>query len=106
MTAGVTVSQLLGNENIPAMVDNQLVWTYQPKRSLVRPELVKQLSTQMYRLHTWYKKEVELGRTFLMVKVKAQHFFNEKDLWIENPEFWQLYNQDALDKSVVSCYSM
>ena len=78
--AGVTLSQLLGNENLPTMEgDNQLVWTFQPKKPLVRPELVKQLSTQMYKLHTWYMKEAELGRTCLMVKVKEDHFFTAKD---------------------------
>ncbi|XP_044947463.1 uncharacterized protein LOC123396656 [Hordeum vulgare subsp. vulgare] len=66
--ADVTVSQLLGNENIPATVegDNQLVWIFQPKKPLVRPKLVKQLSTQMYRLHSWYMREAELGLTGLM----------------------------------------
>ena len=98
---GISVDQLLGNEEVP-MAD--VAWQYAPGKSLVRPEQVPHLSTQMRRLHEWYMKEVKNGREMLMVKVKEEHYFYENELCIEFPEIFQLYNQDALNKSIVSCY--
>ena len=67
---GISVDQLLGNEEVP-MAD--VAWQYAPGKSLVRPEQVPHLSTQMRRLHEWYMKEVKNGREMLMVKVKEEH---------------------------------
>ena len=41
-----------------------------------------------------------------MVNVKHEHYYHEKALAIEYPELFQLFNQDALDKSIVSCYCL
>ena len=77
-----------------------------PGKPLVRPEEVPLLPTKMRTLHDWYLKEVNNGRESLMVKVKAEHYFHEKDVWVDFPEMFQLFNQDALDKSLVSCYCL
>jgi len=42
----------------------------------------------------------------LMVAVKKEHYFREYQICIMLEEFFQLYNQDALDKSIVSCYCL
>jgi hypothetical protein len=47
--------------------------------------------------------EVKQGREMLRVKVKEEHYFKENEIWIELPKLFQLFNQDALDKSIVSC---
>ena len=39
-----------------------------------------------------------------MVDVKKDHYYHEKAVSVEYSELFQLYNQDALDKSIVSCY--
>ena len=52
-------------------------------------------------LHEWYMKIVNTtNREFLMAKVKVNHYYHENDLYVE------LFNQDALDKSIVSCYCL
>jgi hypothetical protein len=96
-----TVDQLLGTEEFPMA---ELAWKYVPGNPLVRPEQVPRLSIQMRRLHEWYMKEVKNGREMLIVKVKEEHYFYENEIMIEFPEIFQLFNQDALDKSLVSCY--
>ena len=103
---GITVEQLLGIEEVPTMDPKELAWKYVPGNPLVRPEEVPLVPTQMYKLHEWYLREVNVGRESLMVKVKLEHYFHGKDLWIELPEVFQLFNQDALDKSLVSCYCL
>ena len=74
---------------------------------MVKAEQIPLLSTRMYELHQWYLREVKTAdRDSLMVKVEAEHYFHEKDLWVEFQEIFQLLNQDALDKSIVSCYCL
>ena len=46
------------------------------------------------------------NRESLMVNVKEEHYYHEKALAVEYSEQFQLYNQDTLDKSIVSCYCL
>ena len=103
---GITVEQLLEIEEFPPEDQNELAWAYVPGNPLVSPEEEKLLSTQMHSLHDSYMREVKSGRESLMVKVKREHYIHENDLWIENEEFFQLFNQKALDKSIVGCYCL
>ena len=100
---GITVAQLIGDEDIPKA---DLAWKFARGQPLVRPEQVRHLPTQMRRLHEWYMKSSKEGREMLMVAVKNEHYFREDSICIELEELFQLYNQDALDKSIVSCYCL
>ena len=61
----------------------------------------------MYELHEWYMKIAKTtNRESLMVQVKEEHYFHAKDLYVEFTELFQLFNQDALNKSIVSCYCL
>ena len=47
------------------------------------------------------------GKDSLMVGIKDEHYFSgDEEMFIEFEELFQLYNQDALDKSLVSCYCL
>ena len=50
---------------------------------MVKHEEIPLLSTRMYRLCEWYLRELKNGGEALMVKVKEEHYFHEKDLWVE-----------------------
>ena len=72
---------------------------------MVKAEQIPLLSTRMYELHQWYLREVKTAdRDSLMVKVKEEHYFHALALSVEYTELFQLFNQEALDKSLVSCY--
>jgi hypothetical protein len=101
--AGMSVSQLLGNADIPMA---EVAWKYEKGKPLVRPEKIPLLPTQMRKLHEWYLKVAKEGRQMLMVKVRIEHYFREDEIHIDIEEFFQLFNQDALDKSLVSCYCL
>jgi hypothetical protein len=60
----------------------------------------------MRRLHNWYKQVTEEGHQFLMVSIIEEHFYREDYVAIEMVEFFQLFNQDALNKSLLSCYCL
>ena len=103
---GVTIAQLVGIEDLPTIREEELAWKYVRENPLVRPKEVSLLPTRMHTLHDWYLKEVNNGRESLMLKVKAEHYYHEKDLWIDLPEMFQLFNQDAIDKYLASCYCL
>ena len=87
--------------------EEELKRKYVRGQPLVKPEQIPLLSTRMYNLHNWYMTEAaKTDRESLMVKVKEKHYFHAKDLWVEFDELFQLFNQDALDKSIVSCYCL
>jgi hypothetical protein len=44
------------------------------------------------------------AREFVLMKITEDHFLGEDLDHIEFDEFFQLFNQDALDKSVISAY--
>ena len=74
---------------------------------MVEPDKVKNLPTRMYELHQWYMNITKISnRASLMMNVNEKHYYNEKALSVEYSELFQLYNQDALDKSIVSCYCL
>ena len=97
---------MLGLEEVPTFDVNQLARKFVKGEPLVSKDEEKLLSMQMRNLHQWYVREIKLGRESLMVKVKREHYFHENDVWIENEELFQLFNQKALDKSLVSCYCL
>ena len=104
--AGITVEQLLGMEEVPTFNENELAKKYVPGEPLVSKDEEKLVSTRMRNLHEWYMREIKVGRESLMVKVKPEHYYHGKDVWIENEELFQLIYQKALDKSLVSCYCL
>ena len=103
----ISVGQLLEIEPMSLLREEEIKRKYVRGQPLVEPEEVSKLPTRMYELHQWYMNITKISnRESLMVNVKAEHYFHEKALCVEYSELFQLYNQDALDKSIVSCYCM
>ena len=46
------------------------------------------------------------GKMCLMAGVKEQHFFRQYGVEVAFSELFQMYNQLALDKSILSCYCL
>ena len=104
---GMTVGQLLEIEPMSLLREEEIKRKYVRGKPLVEPEEVKNLPTRMYELRDWYMKITKISnRESLMVNVKKDHYLHEKVVSIEYSELFQLYNQDALDKSIVSCYCL
>lgn len=78
-STGLSVSQVIGATGFPMA---ELAWKYVHGKSLVRPEQVPNLTTQMRRLHEWYMKVAKGGQIMLMVAVKEEHFFQEYNICI------------------------
>ena len=73
---------------------------------MVSKEKVKQLPTHMRNLHEWYLREVKGDRIMIVAKVPQEYFFRPEEVHVDFSELYQLYNFDALDKSLMSCYCL
>jgi len=102
---GLTVSQLLSSQddNLPKAV---VAPTYVRGQPLVSKERRQQLPTHMRNLHDWYLRFVKEDRTMIVAKVPHEYYFRAEEIHVEFSELFQLYNFDALDKSLMSCYCL
>ena len=80
---------------------------YEYGKPLVKDE--RSLSTMMRRLHDWYMKTCREsdGMDTLTLRVKPEHDLVGIELLnIPFEEFFQFFNQKALDKATVTCYCL
>ena len=64
------------------------------------------ITTQLWKLHNWYMAASKKEKFYFMAGVKEEHFFREYAVQVEFSELFQMYNQRALDKSIISCYCL
>jgi hypothetical protein len=104
---GVSIRALLGLEELPRLKKEELHWKFVRDKSLVRPEQIPLLPTNMYKLHEWYMRVTkEHNRESLMVNIKPEHYFHGKALSVEYTEFYHLFNRSTLDISILSSYCL
>ena len=101
----MTVAELLGSQD-DKLPTADVVPTYVPGKPLVGEQKLKQLPTRMRNLHEWYLREVKGDRIMIVAKVLEEYFFRAEEFHVEFSELFQLYNFDALDKSLMSCYCL
>ena len=103
----ITIGQLLEIDPISPLREEGIKRKYVQGQPLVELEDVKKLPTRMYELHQWYMDITKRSdRESLMVYVKKDHYYHEKAVAVEYSELFQLYNQDTLDKFIISCYCL
>jgi hypothetical protein len=81
-----------------------LAWKYEKGKSLIPPRKEKTLPSQMWRLHECYMDVAKGEWEILLMKISKEHFLGEDLIHIEFEEIFHLFNQDALDKSLISSY--
>ena len=81
-------------------------YKYRHGHPLVKPELVKDLPTKMRRLHSWYMADSKKGGNWIHLGYKDEHYGRSGVVMIEFSELFQLYQQEALDKAVISAYCL
>uniref|UniRef100_A0A0D9XUB8 Ubiquitin-like protease family profile domain-containing protein n=1 Tax=Leersia perrieri TaxID=77586 RepID=A0A0D9XUB8_9ORYZ len=106
---GLSLAEITGRKSPPKHVikAGEEKWKYKYGEPLVRPDLVRSLPTQMFKLHRWYIEACKECTRFINVKIKDEHYFRGEDLInIDVEELYQLFHKDALDKSLVSCWCL
>ena len=73
---------------------------------LVSKDKLDDLPTNMRYLHTWYLSVSKNGRTMIVARVPREYYGRPEDIHIDFDELFQMYNADALDKSLMSCYCL
>lgn len=58
-STGLTKERVLRATSIETITS--IVWKYEHDKPLVRPELVKELPTKMYRVHEWYMEKLKVA---------------------------------------------
>ena len=102
--ARLTPAQLLGDEEIENHPGSGRC-KYVPGMPLVWERLLVNLPTRMYELHKWHMQMAGNELRYLEVKVEEQHYFRGQTSFnVPMEEFWFLFNQDAVDVSLVSCW--
>ena len=105
-TTGLTAEQLMGGASIPTD-DYDIYRTYVYGQSLVNPKYYSSLGTQMFLLNKWYLKVTENDEaTWLVARVRPEHYLGYDVVHIEFNELHQLLHQDALDQFLVCCWCL
>jgi hypothetical protein len=74
--------------------------------SLVNKEMLDEMPTHMRHLHAWNLTAAKNGRIMIMVKVPREYYGRHEDIHVDFDELFQMYNCEALDKSLMSCYCL
>jgi hypothetical protein len=67
---------------------------------LVCKERFEELPTNIRYLHAWYLNHAKKGRIIIVASVPREYYGRP----VEFEELFQMYNCEALDKSLMSCY--
>jgi hypothetical protein len=102
---GMSLGQLLGYEEAPK---GEIARKYAKGKPLVSREDEARLPSHMRMLHEWYMREAEKKhpREWVSADVREEHHFKNYSIHIQMSEWFQLFNQDALDKSILGCYCL
>jgi hypothetical protein len=101
---GMSIAEYLAHDSLPKAEEK---YKYRHGAPLVKPELVKDLPTKMRRVHNWYMRESEVGANWIYCGYKNEHYgHGDGVVMIEFIELFQLYQQDAIDKAIISAYCL
>ena len=101
---GLSIAQYL--DQLQFHEDTVPKYIYRHGCPLVKLELVKHLPTKMPRLHSWYMAASKKGVNWIHLGYKNEHYGRSGVVMIEFSELFQLYQQQALDKAVISAYCL
>jgi hypothetical protein len=73
-------------------------WKYEFRKSLVPPEVMLVLPTQMRRLHDYYMLASSRDDCMLVIRIKDEDYFHGEDvMWLYFEKLYQQYHQDAIN---------
>jgi hypothetical protein len=104
---GTTLGDYVGDDVQFETAEVVKIFRYEHGKPLIKPDHPP-LTTMMRRLHEWYLESCRKnGSDSLMVRIKDEHDLIGVDLMpVEFVELFQLFNQEALDKQIMTCYCL
>jgi len=80
---------------------------YEPGRSLMNPQYLYEIGTQIFAINKWCMEASKRGDNWISVRIRQHHYFHRDDIiYAELEELHQLCHLDALNKSLVSCFCL
>ena len=75
---------------------------------LVSKNRLDEMPTHLRQLHEWYLQFCERDKTtrYITADIPEEYYFRREEIHVEITEFWQLFNLEALDKALMSCYCL
>ena len=75
---------------------------------LVSKNRLDEMPTHLRQLHEWYLQFWERDKTtkYITADIPEEYYFRREEIHVEITEFWQLFNLEALDKALMSCYCL
>jgi hypothetical protein len=98
----LTTDQLLGDAPIEKV---EVKYMYELGKPLVKPELQQSLPKQMYKFHQLYMEMSTTGREMIGARIRDTDFLQGDDIfWINFNGIYEIYQLDALDVCIMSCW--
>ena len=105
LESGHTKAQLQGAEIVVHPGSNKK--PFKLGKPLMCEELIPRLPTRMRELRAWYLKASARKDVMFRARVQDRHFNRGMDdVWINFENLYDIYHQDALDKSLLSVFCM
>jgi hypothetical protein len=100
----MSVAQYLSQCDFPTA---NIAYKYRHGNPLARPEEIPNLPTILQKLHKWYMEASKDRKNWIILGINDEHYFRgTDDINIQFAELFQLYNHEALDKSIISAYCL
>ena len=105
---GITLAELKALQAGESVTIHEVVRTYVRGQDLVDPAMVRTLPARLHQLNAWYLRTTKSQEGDWLYGKIPKDFFGPGDdeVQIEYCELWQLFNFDALDKSIISAFCM
>ena len=105
---GISVSALRTLQSGGTIGFGELARQYVRGQPLIDSSHLRLLPARMHQLHDWYMSyTANNDGDYIYAKIQKSHYGpGDDELHIELPELFQLFNFDALDKSIVSAYCL
>jgi hypothetical protein len=102
------IGGILGLKDLPADKNYVPRCRFELGQPLVKPELVNKLPTKMRKFHDWYLKKSAEGLEMFGMLVRPGDFAlqNEKVVWLQFIDIYEIYHMDAVNTDVVMTWCL
>jgi len=101
----IPVEDIMGERGLPKAVAAPKP-TFVMGQPLVSKNRLDEMQSHMRRLHAWYLDVSRNQRTMIVLQVPSDFYFRRSEIHVDFEELFQMYNFEALDKSLMSCYCL
>jgi hypothetical protein len=102
------IGGLIGLEDLPTDKNQEFRWRFELAKPLLKPELVNKLPTKMRRFHDCYLKKSAEGLEMFDMLVRPGDFAlqNEKVVWLQFVDIYEIYHLDALNTDLMMVWCL